>query len=173
MEHLTPLGHKSSRRSAMAQSFKAKADAKRSATEKFADWMTRHFGSIVFLTLNALWFGVWVLVNTGVLPIIKPFDPFPFGLLTMIVSLEAIFLAIIVLISQNREAKIADVREELDLQINMMSEEEISKIIELLVKLLEKQGVSVADDPQIQKMIKPSSGADIERKLEKELDSND
>lgn len=163
---------KPSRRRSVVQSFKAKFDAKRTIAEKFADWMTGRFGSVTFLGLNALWFASWIVINTGLIPGIEPFDPFPFGLLTMIVSLEAIFLAIIVLISQNREARIADLREEIDLQVNMMAEEEISKIVELLVKSLKKQGVNVGDDPQIREMINGKTGADIERKMEKELDES-
>ena len=161
---------KPSRRRAVVQSFKSKFDAKRTPAEKFADWMTVRFGSVTFLALNAIWFSTWMVINLGWIPAIKPFDPFPFGLLTMVVSLEAIILAIIVLISQNREAHIADLREEIDLQVNMIAEEEISKIVELLVKSLKKQGVSVGDDSKIQEMINGTTGADIEKKLEEELD---
>lgn len=172
LDFLTPHLQKNSRRVQVVQSFKAKANAKRTPLEKFADWMTAHFGSVIFLSFNLVWFLGWIAINVGWVPAIKPFDPYPFGLLTMIVSLEAIFLAIIVLISQNREAKIADLREEIDLQINIMAEEEVSKIIELLVKVLEKQGINVANDPVIQKMIKGDVRGDIEHSVEKEL-SND
>src|SRR5258706_16450649 len=94
------------------QSFEVKANAKRTFAEKLADTMTARFGSMTFLAINAIWFGSWIVINTGLIPFVTLFDPFPFGLLTMVVSLEAIFLAIIVLISQNRAAKIDDLREE-------------------------------------------------------------
>jgi len=61
----------------LVKSFKAKANAKRSPAEKFADWMTEKFGSIVFLSINGLWFFGWIIINTGLVPGIKPFDPFP------------------------------------------------------------------------------------------------
>ncbi|HSW73544.1 MAG TPA: DUF1003 domain-containing protein [Candidatus Limnocylindria bacterium] len=150
-------------------SYKAKADAKRTATEKFADWMTIKFGTILFLGVNAIWFFAWIVINKGWIPGIKPFDPFPFGLLTMIVSLEAIFLAIIVLISQNREARIGEVREEIELQISTIAEGEVTKIIKLLSIMLEKQGVDIEKDPELQKMLKPINSVEIEHKLEKEL----
>ncbi len=67
------------------KSFKAKADAKRTGPEKFADMLTAKFGSIAFLSLNATWFTLWILMNVGWIPGIEPFDPFPFGLLTMVV----------------------------------------------------------------------------------------
>jgi uncharacterized membrane protein len=152
------------------KSFKAKANARRSASEKFADMLTAKFGSVVFLSLNALWFAIWITINTGLIPGVEPFDPFPFGLLTMVVSLEAIFLAIIVLISQNREARIGELREEIDLQINTITESEITKLIHCLTLLLKKQGISLEDDPELQQMLKPINNEALQRQLEKELD---
>lgn len=156
------------RRRKAIKSFKAKADAKRSRTEKFADLLTAKFGTITFLTLNFIWFISWIVINTGMTPI-EPFDPFPFGLLTMIVSLEAIGLAIIVLISQNREARISELREEIELQMSTISEGEVTKIIGLMAILLEKQGVKI-DDPEVEKMLKPIDSAEMIRQLEQELD---
>lgn len=152
----------------VVQSFKAKADERRSLSDKFADKLTAKFGTVIFLGLNALWFAIWIVVNTGLIPGVEPFDPFPFGLLTMIVSLEAIFLAIIVLISQNRAAKIAELREEVDLQINSIAETEVSKTIMMLGLLLEKNGIKI-DDPEIAEMVRPIRSSDIQRMLEKQL----
>jgi uncharacterized membrane protein len=151
------------------RSFKAKADARRTPTEKFADWLTIKFGTIAFLSLNAIWFSGWILINTNSIPGIKPFDPYPFNFLTMVVSLEAIFLAIIVLVSQNREAKIGELREEIELQLSTISESEVTKLIKLTVLLLEKQGISIEDDPELKRMIRPTSNAQIEKDLEREL----
>lgn len=169
--HLSHQENLKSRRSVI-KSFKAKANAKRSPSEKFADMLTTKFGSVGFLSLNALWFAIWISINTGLVPGVEPFDPFPFGLLTMVVSLEAIFLAIIVLISQNREARIAELREEIDLQINTITESEITKLIHCLTLLLKKQGISLEDDPELQKMLKPIDNEALQRQLEKELDNN-
>ena len=149
-------------------SFKQKADAKRTLADKFADRLTARFGTVAFLTLNAMWFFVWIVINNNLVPGIPAFDPFPFGLLTMIVSLEAIFLAIIVLISQNRQAKIAEMREEIDLQINSIAESEVTKLVTMMRLLLEKNGIKV-DDPDIADMVRPIRSADIERMLEKQL----
>ncbi len=152
------------------KSFKAKADAKRTVTERFADWLTSRFGSIAFLTINAIWFTAWILINTDKVPFISSFDPYPFGFLTMVVSLEAIFLAIIVLISQNREARIGELREEIELQISTISETELTKLIHLVVVLLEKQGVKIDEDPELKKMLRPINNAAIEREIESELE---
>lgn len=158
------------RRRKAIKSFKAKADAKRTPTEKFADMLTAKFGTVTFLVLNIIWFAVWISINTGHFFGVTQFDPFPFGLLTMIVSLEAIVLAIIVLISQNREARVSELREEIELQLNTISEGEVTKLISLMAILLEKQGVKIDDDPELKKMLKPVDSAELVRQLEVELD---
>jgi uncharacterized membrane protein len=131
------------------QSFKAKMDMQRTLSEKLADFLTDSFGTVVFLGINAFWFFVWIIINTGLVPGIPVFDPFPFGLLTMIVSLEAIFLAIIVLISQNRSANIEDLREEIDLQINVKTEEEVTKILIILDRIHDHLGLPSEDDGEL------------------------
>ena len=165
---LTPHQETVQRRRKAIKSFKARMDAKRSPVEKFADFLTAKFGTVTFLMLNMIWFAVWILINTDKIPGIEPFDPFPFGLLTMIVSLEAIGLAIIVLVSQNREARISELREEIELQLNTISEGEVTKLISMMALLLEKQGVKM-DDPELKKMLKPIDSADMIKQLEEEL----
>jgi uncharacterized membrane protein len=152
----------------VVRSLKAEADKKRTSAERFADWLTDYFGTVAFLGINAVWFTVWIVINLGWLPGVAPFDPFPFGLLTMVVSLEAIILAIIVLISQNRASRIDDLREEIDLQINTLAEEEVTKMIQLQILLLKQNGVDVHNDPEIKRMLLPLSSSDIEQRLERE-----
>jgi len=154
------------------KSFKTRIDAKRSKAEKIADFMTSKFGSIVFLGINAIWFLVWMSINTGFVPILSPFDPFPFGLLTMIVSLEAIILAIFVLISQNRAARVDDLREEIALHIDVIAEEEITKMMELQVMLLEKSGVDLSKDEELDEMLEPVDTDRIAKILGSQLDKS-
>jgi uncharacterized membrane protein len=156
-------------RRTVIQSFESKSNANRSVAERAADYMTSHLGSMGFLLINFVWFFTWIVINTGFISFIQPFDPFPFGLLTMIVSLEAIFLAIIVLISQNRAAKIDDLRAEIDLQINTITEEEITKVMELQVLLLKKNGIDVSQDPELMQMLEPTDLNIIEKSLEKQI----
>jgi uncharacterized membrane protein len=151
------------------KSLKAKANAKRTIFEKFADLSTSAAGSLTFLALNFIWFLGWILVNTNSIPGIQAFDQFPFGLLTMIVSLEAIVLAILVLISQNRAAKIDDIREEIDLQVNVTAEQEITKMLTLLTILLKKNGVDLSSDKGLAEMLKPINTDKLEKALEKEI----
>jgi CRP/FNR family transcriptional regulator, cyclic AMP receptor protein len=87
----------------------------RTRAEQVSDWIACTAGSGLFLILHGVWFGAWVTMNTGAISAIRPWDPFPFPFLTMTVSLEAIFLALIVLASQNRLGRQADKRSHLDL----------------------------------------------------------
>ncbi len=151
------------------RSIKAKSDARRTMVERLADSMTSSFGSIAFLLLNVCLFIAWILINTGKLEGIAVFDPYPFNLLTTIVSLEAIILAVFVLISQNRSIKVDDLREEIHLQINLISEREITKIMKMLTILLENQGIDLSQDPELKKMLRPVSEEEIEKRLEKEI----
>ncbi|MCI0444340.1 DUF1003 domain-containing protein, partial [bacterium] len=112
--------------------YQAKHNLHKTKAEKVDDQVTDFTGSVAFLVINSLWFIVWIVINLNLIPGIKAFDPFPFALLTMTVSLEAIFLSIFVLITQNRQSKIADLRQEIDLQINMIAEEEITKVMQML-----------------------------------------
>lgn len=158
-----------SRRRRAIKAYRAKADVRRTVSERFADWMTAKFGTITFLVLNAAVFVTWLLLNSGKISGLKIFDPYPFVMLTTIVSLEAIFLAIIVLISQNRASRIAEIREEEDLQINVIAEEEVTKIIELLGLLLKKHHINIAKDPEALKMLQPTDRGKIEKNLEEQL----
>jgi uncharacterized membrane protein len=153
----------------MIHSLKARADAHRSGAQRLADWMTDAFGSNGFLLINAIWFAVWCVWNTHLIPGLAPFDPFPFGLLTMIVSLEAILLSIFVLIAQNRSARIDELRQEIDLQVNLIAEDELTKLLCLVAKIAEKQGIDVAGDQELQQMLAPTNVEKIERVLEHQM----
>ena len=90
--------------------------------DRVADVITSFAGSLQFVYLHSIWFGVWILFNIGLIGASLEFDRFPFGLLTMIVSLEAIFLSTFVMVSQNRQALRAEVRNRLDFEANLRSE---------------------------------------------------
>lgn len=132
--------------------FKRRMKIRDSLGGRFADSMTRWFGTVWFLTSNALFFLAWILINIGAIPGINPFDPFPFEFLTMFVSLEAIFLSVIVLVSQNRAGRIADMREDLDLEINIRSEDEITRIINMLDEIHDHLGLPKEDDDELRGM---------------------
>lgn len=150
-------------------SFRKKMNLRRTLGDKMADFMTNKFGTVLFLSLNAAWFALWILLNTEIIPGLPAFDPYPFGLLTMIVSLEAIFLAIIVLISQNRAAKTAELREEIDLQINVRAEAEITKILIILDRIHDHLGLPSEDDAELIEMKHKTNLDQIEKELAQEM----
>jgi uncharacterized membrane protein len=115
----------------------------RSAADRLSDVISRITGSVPFAIAHAAWFSGWGLINLGFIPGVRPFDPFPFGFLTLVVSLEAIFLSVFVLMSQNRMTRQADKRAHLDLQIDLLAEQELTTILRMLRALCAKQGVRV------------------------------
>ena len=124
---------------------KRQSDAARGAQEKAADWLTFFSGRMLFVYIHAAWFVAWMLLNAGIAGF-PTFDPFPFGLLTMIVSLEAIFLSTFVLISQNRSAALADRRSDLDLQTNLLTEHEITRVLRITMAISDHLGLVIDDE---------------------------
>jgi len=129
------------------------AEQAKSLQERGADVITRFSGSMTFVYIHAAWFTAWIVVNLGLVRL-PPFDPYPFGLLTLIVSLEAIFLSTFVLLSQNRQAALADHRADLDLQINLLAEYEITRILSLVDRIADKLGIDACKDPELRELEK-------------------
>jgi uncharacterized membrane protein len=123
------------------------AEESRNLQERIADFITRVSGSLGFVFAHVIWFVVWILANVGILGV-PAFDPFPFGLLTTIVSLEAIFLSTFVLVSQNRQASVADRRAQLDLQINLLAEYEVTRLLKLQYAMAKRLGIDEKCDAE-------------------------
>jgi uncharacterized membrane protein len=119
----------------------------RSVTERIAATITRAAGTATFALAHLAWFVGWIVVNAGLVRV-RPYDPYPFNLLTMIVSLEAIFLSIWILISQNQMNRQADRRAHLDLQVNLLAEQESTATLRMVRQLAAHLGLHVvqADD---------------------------
>ena len=113
--------------------------------DKMADVITTFAGNMKFVYFHTVWFGIWILANLGLLGASFEFDKYPFGLLTMVVSLEAIFLSTFVMISQNRASQKAEIRSQLDYETDVQSEREVAIIMRTLFRLAEKDGVDIAD----------------------------
>lgn len=126
---------------------KLEADAlcARSLGARCARGLIRLAGTTAFAVIHLVWFVAWVAVNTGLVPGVRPFDPYPFNFLTLVVSLEAIFLSIWILISQNELERLADRRAHLDLQINMLAEQESTAAIRMLQRISEHLGIGPDD----------------------------
>jgi len=116
--------------------------------ERVADAITAWSGSMLFVYVHVIWFGLWIVINLH-LTRFPAFDPYPFGLLTMIVSLEAIFLATFVLISQNRQATVDAQRNDLDLQVDLLAEYEVTRVLALVDAIADHLGLDVGKDPEL------------------------
>jgi uncharacterized membrane protein len=150
------------------RSWQAAALLKRTPLEKLSDFITRLAAGGPTMVVHLVWFGGWILVNTGAVGGIEPFDPFPFPFLTMTVSLEAIFLALFVLAAQNRMVRQSDARADLDLQIDMLVEREMTAVLRLLQDIARELDVKVSvTKAQIAEL---ADDADIER-LTDEVDT--
>jgi uncharacterized membrane protein len=112
----------------------------RALGDRISDGIAAFSGSMTFVVLHLMIYGLWILVNLNVLPM-RAFDPFPFMLLSMVVSLEAIFLSTFVLMKQNRMSRRADSRAHLDLQINLLAEKEMTMMLQMLRLIGKEVGV--------------------------------
>jgi len=144
----------------------------RSLVDRISDAITQFSGSIFFIILHALWFLAWIAENTGVIPGTTPFDPFPFNFLTLLVSLEAIFLSTFVLMSQNRLGRQADKRAHLDLQINLLAEQEATVMLQLLQKICAHLGTTQEPSrEELQQFVRKTDVQTLVTELEKKLPS--
>ena len=133
-------------------------EERRTVVDRIADVIGGFSGSMTFVFLHLLWFIAWFVINT--LPLgIKHFDPYPFILLAMVVSVEGVLLSTFVLMKQNRMQARIDVRDQLDLQINLLSEKEVTKTLQLLRAICDKLEIqpSAEDDRELSEMASTTS----------------
>lgn len=143
----------------------------RSRLDQAAAVITHVAASGTALLFHGAWFALWVFLNSGASPV-TPFDPFPYSLLTMIVSLEAIFLTLFVLIAQNRMSLEADRRAELDLQINLLAEKESTMVLRILQDISSHLGVQSKATKDLKELLKETRVEELAKKLEKALPNN-
>ena len=130
------------------QQLEKAAKEERSATDRVAEAIANFCGSMTFVWVHVVWFGFWILLN--LIPGLSHIDPFPFTFLTLVVSLEAIFLSTFILISQNHDTKVSERRNHLDLQINLLSEQENTQMLMMLRAIAEKVGADISGDDHVQ-----------------------
>jgi uncharacterized membrane protein len=136
------------------------ADRERGIQDRIADLITNFSGHLVFVYVHIIWFGGWILLNTGNFGV-QPFDPYPYGLLTMVVSLEAIFLSTFVLISQNRMGQDAENRANLNLQIALLTESEVTRVLRMLDEIQDRMGISNDRDTSLTDLEKDIRPEDV------------
>jgi uncharacterized membrane protein len=139
----------------------------RSRLDRITDGITAMAGSFTFIVVHAVWFFTWITAN---LLRKSSFDPYPFSLLTLAVSLEAIFLTGFVLMTQNRMTRQADKRAHLDLQVNLLAEQELTAMLQMLYALCRRSGVAVTlRDGQIKELLKDTDIHQISVALDRNL----
>jgi len=144
----------------------------RSLTDRISDGIARFSGSVSFVILHIFWFAGWIIANLSLIPGVAPFDPYPFNFLTLIVSLEAIFLSTFVLMSQNRMSHQADKRAHLDLQINLLAEQETTIMLQMLQRICRHLGLeAVTTIEEVQQLGKKTDIHTLVTELEKKLPS--
>ncbi len=142
----------------------------RTRLDRVTDAITAFAGSRGFVVGHLIWFTLWVLLNRGASAI----DPFPFSLLNVIVSLEAIFLTSFVLMSQNRMSKHNDLRAHLDLQVNLLAEQELTAILQMVYALCRQAGTCARiNDSRVQQLLRDTDIEQLAVTLEKELEDRD
>jgi uncharacterized membrane protein len=142
--------------------------ASRSLGERISDRITAFIGRLGFVFAHLLAMLAWCVVNLGLLPGVRPFDPFPFGILTLIVSAEGVLLALFILISQNRMSRQADLRAHLTLQVSVLAEKESTRMLQILETLGERLGIE-RPDAQVQKLVTPTDVPTLARELKERL----
>jgi uncharacterized membrane protein len=133
------------------QERRAREEAEATLSERLSDAITKFAGSMTFVAIHAVAYGSWLAVNLGVVPGIEPFDP-TFVVLAMEASVEAIFLSTFVLISQNRMMSSAARQSELDLQINLLAEHELTRLVSLVDAIAKKMGVEAVPEGELQEI---------------------
>jgi uncharacterized membrane protein len=141
------------------------ADSSRSSLSKLAHMMGDLVGSIAFAAVHLAAFALWLLLNSGLWPH-TVFDPYPFALLGTLVSCEAVVLTTFVLIKQNREGERAETRSHLDLQVNLLTEREVTKILQLVQRLSEQAGLTPPDDGELDEMLEETTVRSLATHLE-------
>jgi uncharacterized membrane protein len=143
---------------------------RRTPTERVSDIITKLVSNVGFLVAQLILISGWSLLNLHVIPGLKAFDPFPFGVLALVVSSESVFLTIFVLISQSRMVRQSERRSHLDLQVGMLSEQELTTILQMLQKLCQHVGVNVdSSRKEVQSFSKTTDVHKLASELEDKL----
>jgi uncharacterized membrane protein len=144
--------------------------SRRTLTERVSDVVTKFVGNLGFLVAQLILILGWTLVNLHVIPGLKALDPFPFGVLALVVSSESVFLTVFVLISQSRMARQSERRSHLDLQVGMLSEQELTTILKMLQQLCQHMGVNVdSSRKEVQSFSKTTDVHKLASELEDKL----
>jgi|SRR3954447_22402097 uncharacterized membrane protein len=143
--------------------------AQRSPAARLVDLSVDAVGTMASFLIHIGAFSGWILVNSGAVPVMRPWDPFPFILLTMFVSMEGVVLALFVLMKQNRMSRRADERDHLNLQIDLLAEKEITTMLQLQRRLMSHLGISVEHEAELKQMAEETAVENLASELKQKL----
>ena len=147
-----------------------KQDNDRTWSDRIGDMIGTFAGTVTFVLLHLVAFGAWAAANGGVVPGVPAWDPYPFALLCMIVSMEGVLLSTFVLIKQNRMGVRSDRRNHLDLQINLLTEKEVTKVIQMLERISAHMGIEdEVTDAETKELGRLTAVDELARELERKL----
>lgn len=142
---------------------------RRSVVERLGDAIADFVGSTTFVIIHVIWFTAWIAVNRNLIPQVRPFDPYPFLLLGLAVSLEAVLLSTFVLMKQNRMSKRSDRMNDLNLQIDLLAEREATMTLQMLQRICAHLGVQEVSDDEVRELVRDTKVESIARELEEKL----
>ena len=151
---------------------KSSLDFTNTRTDRFAVFITGVLGSMQFLVGCILFFILWICWNISIFGL-KPFDPFPFPILEMLVSLFAIVLSVSVLINQNRQGRVEVIKRQVEFEVNVRAENEITKILNMLHQMQQHMGISTAEDKELEEMKETTDVKQIHQVLDSKDMKND
>lgn len=147
-------------------------EQRRGTVDRIADAIGGFSGSMGFVALHVAWFTAWFLINTGLIPHVKKFDPYPFILLAMIVSVEGVLLSTFVLMKQNRMQQKTDIRDHLNLQIDLLAEKEVTKALQLLRAIAGKMDIDQQGDKELEEMANTTSVDRLAERIESSMEGD-
>jgi uncharacterized membrane protein len=143
---------------------------RRTTRERIGDAVADFAGTMTFVIVQLVLFAVYALLNSGMVPGIRPWDPYPYILLALLVSLEGVLLATFVLMKQNRMSRRTEQRDHLDLQINLLSEKEMTKVLQMQRLICQRLGIQEpANDSEVRELSEHTAVEDLARELERKI----
>ena len=142
----------------------------RTVLERIGDAIGGFVGTMQFVFLHALWFAVWIVINLRLIPGVPAFDPYPFLFLSMSVSLEGVLLTTFVLMKQNRMSKRSEIRNQLNLQIDLLAEREATKMLQMLRAICDRMGLeSESQQAEVKQLAEDTSVDVLAQELKKKM----
>jgi uncharacterized membrane protein len=154
------------------QELKSELEIEKGIPDHFGIRITGVLGSLWFLAGYIITFIVWICWNLNLLPGLKPFDPFPFPILELVVSIFAIVLSVSVLVNQNRQGRIEKIKRQVEFEVNIRAETEITKVLTMLHEIQQKMGLANAVDKELEDMKEPIDIKQLHQTLDEKENGN-